>query len=35
MQQVDTKLYPKTSKDAGSIKFYFDHEDKHYTIRPA
>lgn len=35
MQQVDTKLYPKTSKDAGGIKFYFDHEDKHYTIRPA
>lgn len=35
MSELDIKLYPKTSQDAGGIKFYFDHQDKHYTIRPA
>ncbi len=35
MSEMDMKLYPKTSKDAGWIKFYFDYQDKHYTIRPA
>lgn len=27
------KLYPKMGKDDWWIKFYFDHQDKHYTIR--
>ena len=35
MQKMDMKLYPKTSRDDGGIKFYFDHQELHFTIRPA
>lgn len=27
------KIYPKTSSDSRWIKFFFDYQDKHYTIR--
>lgn len=30
---VNNKVYPKTSSDARGIKFFFDFEDKHFTIR--
>lgn len=33
MWEMDTKLYPKTTKDSWGIKFFFDYGDKHYTIR--
>lgn len=35
MWNMDTKLYLKTTKDKWGIKFYFDYQDKHYTIRLA
>jgi len=30
---TNLKLYPKMGKDEGWLKFFFNHQDKHFTMR--